>query len=188
MPPRERSSRDQPGGYVELQKFEELVPIDKYNLDTLLQEHPDLFYRVSVAYEEAGASADQAKSYMDRLGAELDVEYRERMLKDGGKATDTAVKQAVANDPDMKAASEEFLDKRRLLGRWRALKDAYETRFKSMKELVQLYSSGYFSDAVGNKARRVERDMRVEEAAAARTKALAERPIDPTSSRRSRSE
>jgi hypothetical protein len=158
----------------EIQEFEKLVGVDKYALDDNLEQQPDLFYRVSRAYEMASAEAEQAKLDQDKTYAELDASYREDMAKAGEKVTENTVKQAVAADPTMRAAIGFAARKREIMGRWRALKDAYSQRINVLRELTQLYSSGYFSDAVGNKAHRVTREVREEENRAARTRALAE--------------
>jgi len=99
--------------------------------------------------------------------------------------TETAVKQLITTDPDMRRAVADHLERRKVLGRFRALKDAFDQRIKIITQLVSLYSSGYFADSVGRKAQRTDRDRRVEEAQTARTRALQEQEHKPAPRARS---
>lgn len=159
----------------EIRQYEKMLPLDKYALDDALEQQPDLFYRISKAFEIASSEADACKSDIDRVYAELDANYREDMAKAGEKVTETAVKQAIAKDPEMRRAIEIHARRRQVKGRWQALKDAYSQRINALRELTSLYAAGYFADSVGNKARRVGSDMREQANRDARSRALAER-------------
>lgn len=164
--------------YDRIAELEKVAGVDKHALDDNLEEQPDLFYRVSKACAIANSQADIAKMNIDELTARLDGTYREDFAKAGEKVTDTAVKQAIANDPEIRQATTDWLEKREIAARWMALKDTYVQRSYVMKELVTLYTVGYFSDAVGGKARNQQSDVRENQAKSARTQALEERGRD----------
>lgn len=176
--PRRGPSPYRKDAYDRIAELEKVAGVDKHALDDNLEEQPDLFYRVSKACAIANSQADIAKMNIDELTARLDGTYREDFAKAGEKVTDTAVKQAIANDPEIRQATTDWLEKREIAARWMALKDTYVQRSYVMKELVTLYTVGYFSDAVGGKARNQQSDARETQARSARTQALEERNRD----------
>lgn len=191
MAERQRSNGGNPhrkDAYDAISELEKFVPVDKHNLDGNLEEQPDIFYRVSKAYAISISEADIAKAAIDELNARLDAEVREDMEKAGDKVTEGKVKMAVASIPEMRAAVSNHLEKREISGRWLALKDSLNQRSYTLKELVALYSAGYFTDAVGGSARSQARDTNERSAGEARTRALAERGDAPSRRTRSRSD
>lgn len=161
--------------YDAIAELEKLIGVDKHALDDNLEAQPDLFYRVSKAFTIALSHADIAKAHIDELEASLDGEVRADMERAGDKVTETAVKQAIKAHRDMRAAISDHLEKREIAGRWGSLKDTFNQRSYVMKELVSLYTAGYFTDATGGRASRDIKDVKADRAGEARTRALAER-------------
>lgn len=129
------------------------VEIDKNDLDTCLVEQPDLFYRVSEQYTLARSLQDEIKYDIAQLEAELSAQFRKE--NDGEKKGPTvdAVKAAVLSSPKMIDLQKELLSASTKVGKWAALKEAYDMRASALKSLTQLFASNYFTVSTGQKPR-----------------------------------
>lgn len=122
------------------QNFLKDLSIDKYNLDEELVKHPQLYMEWALEVAEASADKDQAKKDLDLVKAEVETKIRKNLKKYGivGKATEGAVKAAIALHPKMKKYDEIYLKalhNERVLSK---IEKAFSIRKKSLEGLVQL--------------------------------------------------
>lgn len=164
--------------------FEDLkaaVQIDKNDLDSCLVQQPDLFYRVSEEYTLARSLQDEIKFDITQLEAELGAQFRKEAEGEKKPPTDTAVKALIAATPKMIDLQKELLAASKRVGKWGALKEAYDMRASALKSLTQLYASSYFTVQTGKApiadARgRIGDDMRKEGGEERRSREPRQRP------------
>lgn len=129
------------------------VAIDKNDLDTCLVEQPDLFYRVSEAYTMARSLQDEIKYDITKLTAELGAQFRSAASDDKKPPSVEAVNHMINNSPKMVDLQKEMLVASTTVGKWAALKEAYDMRASALKSLTQLFSSNYFTVQTGSRTR-----------------------------------
>lgn len=128
---------------INLNELKKTLSIDKYALDEELIRQPSLFFDVSEAYVEALALRDTKKEELATVDAELDAEVR----LGNEKITEAKVKSLVQAHPKHEEAFISFNEAKLQADRLGALKEAFSTRAYLLRDLVQLYTVGYFQDA-----------------------------------------
>jgi hypothetical protein len=135
-----------------ISEFEALLVIDKHALDDYLEQHPDLFYRVGEIVAERIAQRDAAKLAYAEAEAKADAEIRHDAAIAEEKLTADQVKAQIKLDKRVIAAVERHAELVYWCNRWGAMKEAFAARSFAMRELVNLYANGYWSDASNGSA------------------------------------
>ena len=130
-----------------LAEFEALLKIDKNDLDTEVERQATLYYSVGSEAARLRSVVDTAKDALDRVTASLDVEIREEALREGDKVTEGSIRSRVALDSTYQAATTKYLTAKGQLDQATALQEAFRQRTYMLRDLVELYVSGYFTDA-----------------------------------------
>lgn len=130
-----------------LEKAEELLQIDKNALDTICQEQPELFYRISEKFVEALSERDAAKDLLTKTEAGESLDIRIALEKNGEKVTEGKVSQMVQDSTNYQAAQSVYLKAKNRMEIWCAVKDAFLQRAQMIKILCDLHGQGYFSTA-----------------------------------------
>lgn len=122
-----------------LQKLRDSLRIDRDDLDTALEEQPELYYHVAQAHATAVAEADAAKLDRDEVLAELDGKIRVAVEARGEKITENKIFQELQLLPLAQEARRARIKAGEVVNDWQALKDAYHQRSFMLRELVALY-------------------------------------------------
>lgn len=132
-----------------IQEFEALLIIDKLALDSTIEQHPDLMYRVSEILTERIAERDAAKLDVAEAEAKADAEIRRDASIAEEKVTADQVKAAIKLDKKVIAAVNRHADLAYWVSRWQGMVGAFDARQTALKSLVNLYANNYWADASG---------------------------------------
>ena len=122
--------------------------IDEHALDEAWVNQADLYHRVSKRLTTLVSLRDEAKSAVADLEAELSIMIRENMRKKEEKYAEGEISSRIRNTPKMKEANARLLKLNRMVGKYTALEKDYSQRSFALNKLVELYTSGYFGEAV----------------------------------------
>lgn len=132
--------------FTQLDTYKSLLRIDKRDLDTELEVQAETFFKVSEKCAECISLRDQAKTELEKITAEIDVDIR-RNPPDDKKLSETQILNLVKTDPEYLHYQGKYFDLRLLASKWEALKEAFVQRSYALKDLSNLYTSGYWTDA-----------------------------------------
>ena len=136
------------GEKLDIEELEGLLKIDRADLDSEVERQPTLYYKVAAEAARLRSEVDAAKDRLDRTSAELDLLIRENALRDDEKITEGGVRSRVTTDKAYQAAITAFSKVKQQLDQTGALQEAFRQRSYMLRDLVELYISGYFTDAV----------------------------------------
>lgn len=158
----------------ETRDFQSDVSIDKDNLEEEWILHSSLYLYYSTQYAKATFQKDQAKSELEWITAELDLEIRSNPRKYGfpSKPTEGGIKNTIIVNKKYQEASEKFNKKTRLFNVLTGVKTALEHRKHALGNLVALKIGGFYSEP-----RNIVKDVKTKQGAegqAARKAALNE--------------
>ncbi len=125
-------------------EYRKLLNIDKNSLDDVLVEQADIFYEISHKYSIAVSKRDQAYENIKVTDAELNLAVRINLDDEGRKVTESLINNMVLEHEEHKEAVKTHLEAKKLADQYSALKEAFHQRSYMLRELVQLYISGYF--------------------------------------------
>ncbi len=145
---------------IDINEFRNYLKIDKGSLDTELMHQPELLYQVSESYAEANAHRDAMKEALAMADAGLDARVREQFKA----TTEAQVKSKIQIDEQHASRFSLYLEAKFAADQLAALKESFTQRGYMLRDLCQLYTTGYFeanavrsdanSDAVAYKKRR----------------------------------
>ena len=143
------------------------LKIDKNRLDAMVMEQPTLYYQASEEFSNLVSMRDWAKEKLSRVKAEVASKIR----KGEGKTTENMVSEEILKNPDYQAACDYHLDLCTKTEKAQSLRDAFHQRAYVLRDLVQLYSTGYFmSSAQSGRPAPTEGEVRKREETMARIK------------------
>lgn len=119
-----------------IEEYEKGLGIRGDELNQCLVEQPEFYYHVADEAEAWVSTRDTIKYNIDKLEAQLEVQFRREAGLKGDKLTDKAVTAAIAAHPDVIDQNEKLLDAKSELGRWSSLRDSYTQRSKMMDLIV----------------------------------------------------
>lgn len=128
-----------------LDNYRGKLRIDRLALDDGIEEHASLFYEISEEHALAMSRRDTAKAAMDEVYSISADQVRRDFSESKDKHTEAQIKEAVVLDPDYLAAIAQYQDRAKEAALLGAMKDSFEQRGRMLRELAQLYISGYFS-------------------------------------------
>ena len=120
------------------------LKIDKNDLDNELIKQPTHYYRVAKEFANAVARRDAAKLELSREAARLDREIRQEARDAKEKITETEVLKLVQEHEDYGWAMQGFQDAEKEVNLLQALKEAFTQRSYVLKDLVGLWTQGYY--------------------------------------------
>ena len=130
-----------------IEKWEEQLRIDVDSLDHEIEKQPYLFYQVASAYAQAISERDGEYDYVKQTDAELNFEVRDTLANEGHRVTEELVKSAVQKHPSHVEAYNSYLKKRLVADELDALRSAFQQRGYMLRDLAQLYTTGYLSQS-----------------------------------------
>lgn len=129
---------------LHLQSLKKGLLIDKYDLDEELVSQPSQYWKVSDLVAKAINLRDTQKNLIDETSSEIDASIRVQALESGEKLTETALKIRVDASPKLMKLRRAYLQLKLEADEYAALKEAYAQRAYVLKDLVSLFTSGYF--------------------------------------------
>ena len=130
----------------DIDEYKAALAIDRFSLDTCIQEQVILFSEVSEEAVTAIARRDTAKKAVDETLAETSLLVRQDALDEGRKMTEGLVKETVAMQENVMNAQSAYLEAKTESDHWAALKEAYMQRSYMIREMGALYVAGYFAE------------------------------------------
>lgn len=127
-----------------IEEFQQYLQIDKTKLDEAMASQGDLFFRVGEAYANAVSERDAAKEALNAVDAELSRDCRVPGKTDQ-KMTEGSIKDIVQGHPQHAQAFELYNNAKHLAERLSALRDAFQERGRMLRDLGNLYATGYFT-------------------------------------------
>lgn len=127
-----------------IESFKDRLKIDRLSLDTELVEQPGLYYEICEQYAMAVSRRDQAHDGYKQVDAERSIRHREKLAKNDAKVTEGRIREAVASDPKFLEAKATHVRASLEVEKWQALKESFQQRAWVLKDLTQLFISGYF--------------------------------------------
>ena len=126
-----------------LREFREYLKIDKTGLEEAMAQQADLFFRVSEEYELAVSLREEAKEKLATVDSDLGINLRGSDKKE--KPTEGQIKDMVQSHTRHRAAHEHWANCRRRAARLLSLKEAFQERGRMLRDLGNLYATGYFT-------------------------------------------
>lgn len=125
------------------------LKIDKNNLDEAIQRQPLLYYEVAQKHALAVSQRDEKYDAVKVTDALLSLEIRERFNEEGVKATEALVTAKVLEHTEHSKVVTDHMRAKYIADELLALKESFSQRSYMLRELVELYVSGYYtSDSV----------------------------------------
>lgn len=120
------------------EEYKELVEIDREDLEGCLLDQPRLLAEVCQHANVWSYTRDTRKHDAEELYAKLDQKIRAKAADEGAKLTENAIKNLIQEDDEYKLAYSEFLQARYFADLWAGLREAYQARQYSLRELTQI--------------------------------------------------
>lgn len=131
---------------MNIEKYKEMLIIDKYRLDDALEKQAYCMYQVAEEYAEKVSKRDALKERIDTVDAEIADKLRKSAAVAGDKLTEANLQQKISMHEQHLKAHEEFLEAKKEAEVWGALKDAFIQRGLALRELASLYTANYFAN------------------------------------------
>jgi hypothetical protein len=138
----------------EFATLREQLLIDRNALDDEVVRQPVLFQEVSEQFVMAQSEAAGAKEKLAGVDASLAHDLRTKWNFAGEKFTEGKLDEVVQGSPKHIVAYDHWSRLARRAAYLGALKDSYEQRSRMLRELGQLFVSGYFSRATSGATKR----------------------------------
>lgn len=122
------------------------LAIDKHELDAELVEHAERLYHTGQLQVAWTKRRDQLKLQLQRLEASLDATLRRDAAVAGEKITEKEIARAIDLDKSVVKVQDEMLECSTQVDQLAKLWDSYKARKDTLRGLVDLYTSNYYSD------------------------------------------
>lgn len=163
-----------------LEEAQELLLIDRNNLDTECSRYSDVLYKIGTAAAIAVSERDEAKLSLDQAYANKAQQIRTQAERDSVKLTEAKIEEMVKTSEDYIDANTEFLEKKLQADLWYSMKDAFSGKGKMLVEVCNLFLAGYFGEKV------IRGDKSVEEVSYKETRAKMKEEREARSHRKTR--
>lgn len=130
-----------------LSEAEELLKLDKEQLDNVCQEQPEIFYRVARMYTDMLNLKDGLKEDLEQVEAKVANQLRSDLEKLSKKVTETQINQLIYLSEKRQKAFEQYLQAKQEADTWGVLKDAFLQRANMIKVLADLHGQNYFNSS-----------------------------------------
>lgn len=141
-----------------LEEVEELLKINRNNLDTVVCQQAEIFSKITDQFSLAVAKRDHMKEELAVLDASIAIEYRQKAQDNNEKLTEGKLNEKVDSDERHRLFVDKFLKAKLEADRWGGKKEAFSQRSSMLKLCCELYLSNYYSsDSI--KSNKVVGDM-----------------------------
>lgn len=130
-----------------MDKFDnDMLLIDQHALDRELIRQAHTYHEIAIAYAEAVSKRDAAYENIKTVDANLYFHLRQTYEAEGTKITESLLSQKVLTHPEHTRAHGEHNLLKLEADKLMALKDAFGQRSYMLRDMVQLYTTGYFTE------------------------------------------
>lgn len=133
--------------------FEQDVKIDKYNLDSELQNHSDVLYYYDEVVSEEKRILSNMELELSVLEAETAYKIRNGSYGFDGKVTEGVVKELIEKDKDVVALRKKIIEQKRIVSRTASAAESMRQRRYMLQKLVDLYIYEYYNSVKENGSR-----------------------------------
>lgn len=130
---------------VDIDEFQKYLIIDKNSLDEELEKQPILLFEICRATSEAISLRDSEKQRLEVIDASINEDLRQEAFRTNTKITEAKLAAAVLLDHRHTQTYADYSEARKEADLWIALKEAFIQKGFALRELVELYLSGYFA-------------------------------------------
>jgi hypothetical protein len=124
----------------------DILLINQNALDQELIQQAQTYFEIAEAYAEAASKRDSASEAIKTCDADLYFLLRQQYESGGTKVTESLLTQKVLSHPEHMKAHTFYNHSKLEADRLAALKDAFGQRAYMLRDLVQLYTTGYFTE------------------------------------------
>ena len=128
-----------------LEEAENLIAIDKNDLDTICQIHPEIFHRIAKSGADMKSLRDEAKETLQKVEATESLAIRTQLDKVGEKATEVKISQLLQLSERREKAVSRYLNAKAEAEAWLILKETFLERAFMLKNLCDLHGQSYFT-------------------------------------------
>lgn len=121
------------------------LAVDRYALDDMLVQQPELIYEVGLFYARAVDQRDALKDDLARIMAEVSADVREEVKGLTPKVTEGGISERVLQNKKVLQAQEALREAKLAAAEAGELKEAFSQRSYMLKDLVNLYLNEYFT-------------------------------------------
>lgn len=121
-----------------------LLAINRHALDEEISRQPLVFYEVADACVQAMADRDGAKEELDTIDAKLDGIVRKMLDGSKNRVTEAMVANGILLHPEHEKAYVAYMEAKTKADEVLALKEAFAQRGYMLRDMCQLYVTGYF--------------------------------------------
>lgn len=141
-----------------IERLRAAIIIDRHDLDGMWVAQPQQFQEIAERLAMHISYRDEAKDELKDIGAEIDAQIREddaiAVERDKKKKmTETAIANAIREDPKWKKLNERVIALNREVGQLQALKETFMMRRYALQDLTSLHVSGYAMSTSSKPAR-----------------------------------
>jgi hypothetical protein len=129
---------------ITLEEAEELLIINKHELDDECIAQPSILHDVSDQFTTAKSIRDKSKKFLAETDALVAKELRLESDTKGTKLSEAKLQELILLDPRHKEAFGIWAEDNLTAERWENKKDAFIQRSFMLKELCGLYYNSYF--------------------------------------------
>jgi len=130
---------------AEYKHYRSKLRIQKTNLDTHFEQHPELFHEIS---EKCRVLQSQRDLLLFRIKRYESRFYTKTKANTTGRVTKEELSAKIMNEPHWRAMQDDLKELQHHLAKWQTLKESFNQRSQMLRELGRIYVAGYFSDIV----------------------------------------
>ncbi|GEM_PF-2578010 len=134
----------------QIEKLKELLLIDEHDLDTECVKQPSIFFYVQEEYEKEVSIRDELKKEVTKIWSEEFLN-----AKRSGKVSDVVAKAIADSSENYDRIYQQYLDSKHRAAIWGALKEAFQQRVPMLRDICNLYISGYYTDVSVKESRKI---------------------------------
>lgn len=145
-------------------EFRKNLKIDKHALDEEIERQPEIYGEIADAAAQAKSQVEALEEELKELESHLDKTIRAKAAQDEEHYTETAFKAKVAGHPNRKKMAIKLLNAKDLQRRLDALQTAQRHKSYALRDMVDLYLSGYYDTHSAKGSKRDYTDAEYEKA------------------------
>ena len=127
-------------------KWDELVKIDRNELDEELIRQPGIYLAICEEFSDAISQRDFAEAELNKKCSAVSLQIRQNPASFPFKLTEDSIAAAILTNPEVVQLREAYLTHKAIATRLGNLKDVFEQRANMLDKLVRLFIAGYFMD------------------------------------------
>lgn len=128
---------------------QDILNIDKYNLDEECMNHPNICEIVGELLFEMEGKRDSLELDKDEVFAQKAIDFKKEAAINDEKTSDAKIAQMVIINPLYKSLQRQYLDLKLQCKLLKNIKEGLDIKTAKINDLVHLHNSGYFVRNLG---------------------------------------